>query len=192
MAKARLTLISPASTDKTVNLANVAWMFSCLPSDDSLARTLAPSIVEQAADRPFAVLASTDHDSHHATTELLAQLTRLGRPALHVIEFEPGTRDFPTIVGRVAARRPGAVVIVAGPEDSARAVLALRSVDPEVAILGVGRMGWKPVLADGEFVPRLILPLSLSYDHRVIDGADAARFTTRLGELLSDLRRLIL
>jgi pyruvate dehydrogenase E2 component (dihydrolipoamide acetyltransferase) len=63
---------------------------------------------------------------------------------------------------------------------------------PEVAILGVGKMGWQPVYRDGAFVPRLVLPLSLSYDHRVIDGADAARFTTRLSELLSDLRRLIL
>ncbi len=63
---------------------------------------------------------------------------------------------------------------------------------PEVAILGVGKMSWRPVYRDGEFVPRLLLPLSLSYDHRVIDGADAARFTTRLSELLSDLRRLIL
>ena len=63
---------------------------------------------------------------------------------------------------------------------------------PEVAILGVGRMKWQPVHQAGEFVPRLMLPLSLSYDHRVVDGADAARFTTRLGQLLSDLRRLIL
>jgi pyruvate dehydrogenase E2 component (dihydrolipoamide acetyltransferase) len=63
---------------------------------------------------------------------------------------------------------------------------------PEVAILGVGKMDWRPVYRDGGFVPRLVLPLSLSYDHRVIDGADAARFTTRLAELLSDLRRLIL
>jgi pyruvate dehydrogenase E2 component (dihydrolipoamide acetyltransferase) len=63
---------------------------------------------------------------------------------------------------------------------------------PEVAILGVGKMEWKPVHQAGEFVPRLMLPLSLSYDHRVIDGADAARFVTRLGELLSDLRRLVL
>ncbi|MDH3519614.1 MAG: dihydrolipoyllysine-residue acetyltransferase [Myxococcales bacterium] len=63
---------------------------------------------------------------------------------------------------------------------------------PEVAILGVSRMQWKPVHQDGAFVPRLILPLSLSYDHRVVDGAAAARFTTRLAELLSDLRRLIL
>ena len=63
---------------------------------------------------------------------------------------------------------------------------------PEVAILGVGKMDWRPVHRDGAFEPRLVLPLSLSYDHRVIDGADAARFTTRLAELLSDLRRLIL
>jgi pyruvate dehydrogenase E2 component (dihydrolipoamide acetyltransferase) len=63
---------------------------------------------------------------------------------------------------------------------------------PEVAILGVGRMEWRPVHQEGEFVARLILPLSLSYDHRVVDGADAARFTTRLGELLADMRRLIL
>jgi pyruvate dehydrogenase E2 component (dihydrolipoamide acetyltransferase) len=63
---------------------------------------------------------------------------------------------------------------------------------PEVAILGVGKMSWRPVYSDGAFVPRLVLPLSLSYDHRVIDGADAARFTTRLAALLSDLRRLIL
>ncbi|MAE95889.1 MAG: dihydrolipoyllysine-residue acetyltransferase [Deltaproteobacteria bacterium] len=63
---------------------------------------------------------------------------------------------------------------------------------PEVAILGVSRMEWKPVHEAGEFVPRLILPLSLSYDHRVIDGADAVRFTRRLAELLSDLRLLLL
>jgi pyruvate dehydrogenase E2 component (dihydrolipoamide acetyltransferase) len=63
---------------------------------------------------------------------------------------------------------------------------------PEVAILGVSKMEWRPVWRDGAFVPRRILPLSLSYDHRVIDGADAARFTTRLAELLGDLRLLVL
>ena len=63
---------------------------------------------------------------------------------------------------------------------------------PEVAILGVSKMEWKPVYKDGTFVPRRLLPLSLSYDHRVIDGADAARFTTRLAALLGDLRRILL
>ncbi len=63
---------------------------------------------------------------------------------------------------------------------------------PEVAILGVSRASMKPVYKDGEFVPRLMLPLSLSYDHRVIDGAAAVRFTTYLGQVLSDVRRLAL
>lgn len=63
---------------------------------------------------------------------------------------------------------------------------------PEVAILGVSRMQWKPVWQDDAFAPRLLLPLSLSYDHRVIDGADAARFITRLTGLLADLRRVLL
>ncbi|NIW86823.1 MAG: dihydrolipoyllysine-residue acetyltransferase [Gammaproteobacteria bacterium] len=63
---------------------------------------------------------------------------------------------------------------------------------PEVAILGVSRAAMKPVYQNGEFAPRLMLPLALSYDHRVIDGADAARFTSYLREVLSDIRRLLL
>jgi pyruvate dehydrogenase E2 component (dihydrolipoamide acetyltransferase) len=63
---------------------------------------------------------------------------------------------------------------------------------PEVAILGVSRAQLRPVFRDGAFQPRLILPFSLSYDHRVIDGAEAVRFTTRLRDVLSDIRNLIL
>ena len=63
---------------------------------------------------------------------------------------------------------------------------------PEVAILGVSRSEMKPVWDGKEFRPRLVLPLSLSYDHRVIDGAAAARFTTYLGQLLADMRRVLL
>ncbi len=63
---------------------------------------------------------------------------------------------------------------------------------PEVAILGVSKSEMKPVWNGKEFVPRLHLPLSLSYDHRVIDGAEGARFVTFLNECLSDIRRLVL
>ncbi|MCE9549464.1 MAG: 2-oxo acid dehydrogenase subunit E2 [Betaproteobacteria bacterium] len=63
---------------------------------------------------------------------------------------------------------------------------------PEVAILGVSKASIKPVFKEGEFVPRLMLPLSLSYDHRVIDGAEAVHFTSYLGKVLSDVRRLVL
>jgi pyruvate dehydrogenase E2 component (dihydrolipoamide acetyltransferase) len=67
---------------------------------------------------------------------------------------------------------------------------------PEVAILGVSRSAMRPVwmgsVAAGQFVPRLMLPLSLSYDHRVIDGASAARFTSYLASVLSDIRLSLL
>jgi pyruvate dehydrogenase E2 component (dihydrolipoamide acetyltransferase) len=63
---------------------------------------------------------------------------------------------------------------------------------PEVAILGVSRSAMKPVWNGSEFVPRLMLPLSLSYDHRVIDGATAARFIVHLAGVLADLRRALL
>ncbi len=63
---------------------------------------------------------------------------------------------------------------------------------PEVAILGVSRSTTKPVWNGSEFVPRLMVPLSLSYDHRVIDGASAARFTSHFAALLADLRRIML
>jgi pyruvate dehydrogenase E2 component (dihydrolipoamide acetyltransferase) len=63
---------------------------------------------------------------------------------------------------------------------------------PEVAILGLSRGSMKPVWDGTAFVPRLMLPLSLSYDHRVIDGASAARFNAYLGQVLSDYRRILL
>jgi pyruvate dehydrogenase E2 component (dihydrolipoamide acetyltransferase) len=63
---------------------------------------------------------------------------------------------------------------------------------PEVAILGVSRSVTKPVWDGKDFQPRLMLPLSLSYDHRVIDGAEGARFITYLNAVLSDIRRVLL
>src|SRR5690606_25446142 len=63
---------------------------------------------------------------------------------------------------------------------------------PEVAILGVVRATMKPVWNGEEFKPRLMLPLCVSYDHRVIDGALAARFTRKFADVLADVRQLIL
>ncbi len=62
---------------------------------------------------------------------------------------------------------------------------------PEVAILGVARSSMKPVYKDGQFVPRLILPFTFAYDHRVIDGAAGARFTTALAQQLADVKGLL-
>jgi pyruvate dehydrogenase E2 component (dihydrolipoamide acetyltransferase) len=63
---------------------------------------------------------------------------------------------------------------------------------PEVAILGISRSSLQPIVRDGQVVPRLMMPLSLTYDHRVVDGADGCRFTTRLAQLFSDPLRLLM
>lgn len=63
---------------------------------------------------------------------------------------------------------------------------------PEVAILGLSKSSMQPVVRDGQVVPRLMMPLSLTYDHRVIDGADGCRFTVRLAQLFSDPLRLLM
>jgi pyruvate dehydrogenase E2 component (dihydrolipoamide acetyltransferase) len=63
---------------------------------------------------------------------------------------------------------------------------------PEVAILGISRSALQPVVRDGQIIPRLMMPLSLTYDHRVIDGADGCRFTARLAQLFNDPLRLLM
>ena len=63
---------------------------------------------------------------------------------------------------------------------------------PEVAIVGVSRASIKPVYIDGQFVPRTVMPYSLSYDHRAVNGVDGGMFCTYLGQLLSDIRMMVL
>jgi len=63
---------------------------------------------------------------------------------------------------------------------------------PEVAILGVAKTDIKPVYIDGEFVPRKVLPITLSYDHKAVNGVDGGLFATYLGILLGDVRHLAL
>jgi pyruvate dehydrogenase E2 component (dihydrolipoamide acetyltransferase) len=63
---------------------------------------------------------------------------------------------------------------------------------PEVAILGVSKSKMAPQWNGQEFIPRMMLPLSLSYDHRAIDGAEAARFSLHLSQVITDVRRMLL
>jgi ABC-type branched-subunit amino acid transport system substrate-binding protein len=180
VAKARLTLVSPASTDKTVNLANVAWMFSCLPADDALARALAPAIVERVARGSFVLLSATDHDSHHAAEELRSRLSRDGVTPTQLLEFEPGRTDFSSIVGGVKASGAGVAVVVAGPLDSARAVSALRHADPELAIFGSHAMGRHEFLdAAGSDAEGAVYPTAC--DPAVLSDSFVVEFTALTG-----------
>jgi ABC-type branched-subunit amino acid transport system substrate-binding protein len=161
VAKARLTLIGAAATDKTVNLANVPWMFSCLPADDRQADLLAGAIRDEIGREPFMLISATDHDSRTLTAELRAALKRQEIAPLHHLEIEPGADDLEGLVGQVAAGEPQAVVILAGPADSARLVTALREGRIGARLFGSSSMDRRLFAerageaAEGAFFPRL-------------------------------------
>jgi ABC-type branched-subunit amino acid transport system substrate-binding protein len=164
VAKARLTLIAPAGTDKTVNYANVAWMFSCLPSDDRWAKLLAEALEDEIGRHPFTLITTTDHDSRAATVELRGSLNRRGVGPLHHLEFEAGTEDLGGLAERVTKSDAEAVVILSGPVDTARLVVALRERRDDLALFGgpsVGRRAFREragAAADGVRFPLLCDP----------------------------------
>jgi ABC-type branched-subunit amino acid transport system substrate-binding protein len=182
VAKARLTLVAPAGTDKTVNYANVAWMFSCLPADDRQAELLAGALADDVGPRSFTVVSTTDHDARAATAELRGALDRRGIGPTHHLELEPGTEDLTELADRIAASAPDAVAILAGPIDSARLVVALRARRSDLTLFGGSSMGRRVFLeqagaaADGVRFPRLCDPATSSQE---LDRTFEARFGRR-------------
>jgi branched-chain amino acid transport system substrate-binding protein len=177
VAKARLPLVNPASTDKTVNLANVPWMFSCPPGDHQSAPLLARALTNTLVGRNFVLLTSTDHDSRAFTAELMSSLAgEPTHPLLHV-QIHPGETDDSRVVAQISNVRPEAVVIVAAAADSARLVADLRGAGFEGAIFGGPAMGrWAfleaaETTAEGVIFPLLIAgdkltPFALEFEER--------------------------
>jgi branched-chain amino acid transport system substrate-binding protein len=145
VAKARLVLISPASTDKTVNLAGVPWMFSALPGDNLAAPVIGEALL--ARREPFVILAATDHDSHMFLVELRKFLAAKGAGPIFEYEFKSGTRDFSKLVARLETSRAGSVVVTAGAADSARLIATLRGKGFAGRILGGPWLGRRTFLA---------------------------------------------
>ena len=158
VAKARLAFVSPVATDKTANLANVPWIFSCAPGDHLQAPALAQTLVSQAEGGSFAVVSCTDHDSRMFTTELLAALrVRKAFPARH-LEFQPGETGFSGhITGWVES---AAVAVIAGPQDSARFLTALRQAGVTAPVVGGPAMGRRFCIETaGESAAGAVFPL---------------------------------
>ncbi len=141
VAKARLSLINPAGADSSVNLANVPWIFSCLPADDVQSAVLGEAISADVAGGPITLLSATDHDSRHMATELKRYLAGAGKALAHHLEFPPGSGDPEALAQSVAATRPRAVVILAGPVESARVLGRIRASLPGAAFYGGPAMG---------------------------------------------------
>jgi branched-chain amino acid transport system substrate-binding protein len=141
VAKARLSLVNPVSTDETVHMAHVPWMFSCLPGDHRLVPVLVEALVERVQREPFTIVSATDHDSRVLSAELEDELSRKRlAPALHV-HLRPGTEDVSAIIDQVLSSRPKAVIVSAGALDGARTVRALRQRSFNGLILGGPTMG---------------------------------------------------
>ncbi|MCR4414318.1 MAG: ABC transporter substrate-binding protein, partial [Thermoguttaceae bacterium] len=113
VAKARLALVSPGSTDRTANLANVPWMFSMLPGDHLQAPPLAAELASLLEGRPFGIISGEDHDARQFVLELHRACTALRlQPQWQYVC--PSAQDVPEVVAKVLDAKPAAVVIAAG------------------------------------------------------------------------------
>jgi branched-chain amino acid transport system substrate-binding protein len=136
VAKARLTFISPVSSDPTTNYANVPWVFTCVPSYRVQATVLAGALISRSQGGRFGVVTATDHDSRVLSAELLAALA--GRrlfPSVRV-DFRPGSASLDEHVRILRQAGPAAVAILAGSLDSARFLCALRRGGWSGAVIG--------------------------------------------------------
>lgn len=183
VAKARLTFISPVSTDKTTNLANVPWVFSCAPGDHLLAPVLADAVASQAGQDGFVVVSCTDHDSRLFAAELFRAVGQLGlSPRMH-FEYTPETTDLDEQVARIGQVAPDTIVLIAGPSEAARMLVDLRAAGVSAAILGGPAMGRAPFLeAAGVAAEDVLFPLFWSPPEEHDPSADfASRFRERYG-----------
>ncbi len=181
VAKARLPLVSPASTDKTVNLANVPWMFSCLPGDHLQAPPLAAEISMRVGGQPLVLVSADDHDSHLFAVELLKRLAeRRIVPRYHFQSRQPALSSA-ELVSRIVESKPMGVVVVAGALPSARLVAALREKGFAGPVFGgpwMGRGRFREeagVAAEGAVFP-------LAYDPHEESQRLAKGFQARFGK----------
>lgn len=164
VTKARLTLLSPGNTDGTTNLVNVPWMFSCLPPDNLQAPVLARAIKTHIQTKPFILVSAVDHDSHLFAVELAKSLDRQQlAPAFH-FQFKPDEKNLTDLVERVINIEPEALVLIAGSQQSARLISALREEGFQGLIFGGPSMGQRDFAkqagkaAEGAIFPLLYVP----------------------------------
>jgi ABC-type branched-subunit amino acid transport system substrate-binding protein len=178
--KARLPLVSPGNTDLSVNMTNVPWIFSCLPTDDTQAEALGEAMLAYIGDEEYASVASTDHDSRAAFHEFRSYLARRGRrPILHV-DSHPGAQAAKSVARRIVATHPRAVLLVATSRDAARIAKALRAVGFMGTIYGGATLARRAFTIEaGEAAEGTVAPLL--YEHVPAWDAFATRFERRFG-----------
>jgi branched-chain amino acid transport system substrate-binding protein len=180
VAKARLTLLSPASTDKTVNLANVPWMFSSLTGDHLQAPVLADAISSYVGRKPFILLSATDHDSHVFTVELNKSLNQKKIAPSYHFEFKHSNEDYTELVEKITKSNAHALVVIAGAQQSAHLISAVREKSFSGLIFGGPSMGRRHFLEEaGKAAEGVIFPLL--YTTGKNSDSFEKKFTSRFG-----------
>ena len=181
VAKARLTLLSSASTDKTVNLANVPWMFSCLPADHLQAPILARAIASDVGDKSFLVVSAVDHDSHLFTVELTRSFVKHRLVPSYHIEFKPGQENYDALVEKIVQAKAHALILVAAAPESAQIISAVRQRGFKGIIFGGPCMGRRSFLEQaGDAAEGVVFPLL--YTHSKGSDSFDKKFTSRYGK----------
>jgi branched-chain amino acid transport system substrate-binding protein len=181
VAKARLILLNPASTDKTVNLANVPWMFSCLPADHLQAPVLARAIASQVSDESFILVSAVDHDSHLFTVELKKAFARHKLTPSYHYEFKPGQKNIDELVEKIVHAENHSLVVIADATDSAQIVSAVRQKGFHGHIFGGPSMGQRSFIErSGNAADSVIFPLL--YKPGKESSSFEKEFTARFGK----------
>jgi branched-chain amino acid transport system substrate-binding protein len=172
-AKARVVFVSTASTDATVNRANVPWVFSCTPGD----HTWLPVLAEAVACKHVTLFASTDHDSRAAA----AELSPAGVLPTQRIDLAPGRQDLAGHVRVLQNNGSKVVMILAGPLDGARVVRVVDGLD--VQIVGGPAMGRNAFITEaGDAAEGVMFPLLWDRDGDSAASDFAVRFERKFGQ----------
>jgi branched-chain amino acid transport system substrate-binding protein len=181
VAKACLTLINPASTDKTVNLANVPWMFSCLPADHLQAPVLARAIASEAGDKSFLLVSAVDHDSHLFTVELARSFIQQKLSPSYHFEFRPAQSNYDGLVEEILHTNAQALVLIAADTESAQIISAVRQKGFDGLIFGGPYMGRQSFIEQaGGAAEGVVFPLL--YTHGKESSSFDKEFTARFGK----------
>ena len=181
VAKARLTLIDPASTDRTVNAANVEWTFSCMPADPPLMAAVGEALLASPGGESYILVSATDHDSRIMTEEFTSFVgSKRKRPRRH-LQFQSGSYRIPEVAAQIGESGAKAVIILAGASDSAAMVRELRKHDTKMAIFGGPSMGRRTFIARaGPAAEGVRFPFALNSSQSAPEFAN--RFRSRYGE----------
>jgi branched-chain amino acid transport system substrate-binding protein len=180
VAKARLSLVSPVSTDESVNLAGVPWMFSLAPGDHLWAPVLVRGLLEAIGNGHFALLAATDHDSRLATREVLNELAALDRGPTLRIDLQSVGTNLESSMRRFEDASPSAALVIASASESATLVRSLRQGGFAGPIFGGPQIGRRLFLETaGEAAEGIVFPQL--YDP-ILDDITTERFSQRFRE----------